>query len=346
MNDTADPDALKPLLARVADGHSLDEPEAEEAFGLLMTGVATSAQIGAFLMALRVRGETVPEITGAARVMRAKALTIQAPETAVDTCGTGGDAKGTYNISTAAALVVAGCGVPVAKHGNRALSSRSGSADVLTALGVNIDVGPEVEQAALAEAGLCFLMAPRHHSAMRHVGPTRQQLGTRTIFNLLGPLSNPAGTRRQVVGVYDGRWVEPLAEVLGRLGAVHAWVVHGEDGLDELTVTGPSQVAVWRGEHVTTFRITPEDLGLNRYPLSELRGGDATENAEALRAVLAGAPGAYRECVALNAGAALVVADQVPDLRAGVARANAAIDDGQAAAVLERLVAVTHRSAL
>ncbi|MBF0307183.1 MAG: anthranilate phosphoribosyltransferase, partial [Alphaproteobacteria bacterium] len=246
---------MKDMIARVADGRPLSEAEAEAAFEIIMSGDATPAQIGGFLMALRVRGETVEEIAGAARVMRAKALRVDAPEGAIDTCGTGGDGAGTYNVSTAAALVAAACGVPVAKHGNRALSSKSGSADVLTALGVKIDADVSLVREALWTAHIGFLMAPRHHNAMRHVAGPRVELGVRTLFNLLGPLSNPAGTRRQLIGVFAERWVRPLAEVLGRLGAERAWVVHGSDGLDELTTTGPSLVAEWRNGHLTTFEI-------------------------------------------------------------------------------------------
>src|SRR5690242_20030911 len=248
---TAETGDLKALIAHVAQGRRLSEGEAEAAFDIIMSGAATPSQMGAFLMALRVRGETVDEITGAARIMRAKAVAIHAPPGTIDTCGTGGDASGSFNISTASALVVAGCGVPVAKHGNRALSSKSGSADVLTALGVNIDADLRLVERAIREAKIGFLMAPRHHTAMRHVGPTRVELGTRTIFNILGPLSNPAGTKRQVVGVFSPQWVRPMAEVLGKLGAERAWVVHG-DGLDELTTAGTTFVAEWRDGVVTT----------------------------------------------------------------------------------------------
>src|SRR5439155_3640220 len=250
---------------------------------------ATPSQMGAFLMALRVRGESVDEITGAARIMRLKALTIDAPPGTIDTVGTGGDASGTFNISTATALVVAGCGVPVAKHGNRAFSSKSGAADVLSALGVNIDADMAIVRRCLWEIGMCFLMAPRHHSAMRHVGPTRVELGTRTIFNLLGPLSNPAGTRRQIVGVFAPAWVEPLAQVLGNLGAERAWVMHGSDGLDELTTTGSSRVAECLDGKVRSFEVTPEQVGLQRARPEDLRGGDAASNARALRDLLGGA---------------------------------------------------------
>ena len=294
---------LKALLAHVAQGRSLGESEAEAAFDIIMSGDATPSQMGAFLMALRVRGETVDEITGAARIMRAKAVGIDAPPGTIDTCGTGGDASGSFNISTASALVVAGCGVPVAKHGNRALSSKSGSADVLTALGVNIDADLTIVRQCLWEVGLGFLMAPRHHSATRHVAPTRVELGTRTIFNLLGPLSSPAMARRQLVGVFAPEWVRPMAEVLGRLGAEHAWVVHG-DGLDELTTTGTTTVAAFADGKVETFEVAPEDFGLPRARLEDIRGGEPQHNAELMGDLLGGAEGPLRDVVLLNSGAA------------------------------------------
>ncbi len=336
---------MKAVLGRIAAGATLSEAEAEQVFTVIMSGDATPAQIGGLLMGLRVRGETVDEITGAARVMRAKALHVDAPPGAVDTCGTGGDGSGTFNISTAAAFVVAACGVPVAKHGNRALSSKSGSADVLAALGVKVDADLALVRESLWTTNLGFLMAPRHHNAMRHVGGARVELGTRTVFNLLGPLANPAGTRLQVVGVFADRWVRPLAEVLGRLGAERAWVVHGGDGLDELTTTGPSLVAEWRDGAVATFEVTPEAAGLARARPEDLKGGDATCNAAALTALLDGAPGPYRDIVLLNSAAALVVAGREPDLRAGAAAAAAAIDSRRAMAVLEKLVAITNREA-
>src|SRR2546423_2424827 len=263
---------LKPLLAEVAAGRRLSESDAETSFEIIMSGDATPSQMGAFLMGLRVRGETVDEITGAARIMRAKALMIDAPPGTIDTVGTGGDGAGTFNISTASGLVVAGCGVPVAKHGNRAFSSKSGAADVLSALGVNIEADVAIVRRCLWEIGFCFLMAPRHHSAMRHVGPTRVELGTRTIFNLLGPMSNPAGTRRQLVGVFAPEWVVPMAEVLGRLGAERAWVVHGS-GIDELTTAGGTNVAEVRDGAVRSFEGTPEEVGPSRVPPDPLKGG-------------------------------------------------------------------------
>src|SRR5580698_3783686 len=264
---------LRPLIGRVAAGERLTEAEAEEAFEIIMSGNATPSQLGGLLMGMRVRGESVDEITGAARIMRSKALTIDAPPGTIDTVGTGGDASGTFNISTATGLVVAGCGVPVAKHGNRAFSSRSGAADVLTALGVNIDADMAVVRRCLWEVGICFLMAPRHHSATRHVAPTRVELGTRTIFNLLGPLSNPALVKRLMVGVFAPEWVRPMAEVLGRLGAEHAWVVHGS-GLDEITTAGTTKVAECREGAVRELEVAPEDFGTARAELAQLKGGD------------------------------------------------------------------------
>jgi anthranilate phosphoribosyltransferase len=335
---------MKEVLGRIAAGATLSEIQAEEVFEVIMSGDATPAQIGALLMGLRVRGETVEEITGAARIMRAKALKIEAPEGSVDIVGTGGDEAGTYNISTAASFVVAACGVTVAKHGNRAVSSKSGASDVLTALGVNIDADFSLVSETLWQNNICFLMAPRHHNAMRHVAGPRGELGTRTIFNLLGPLSNPAGTRHQVVGVFAERWVEPLAHVLGRLGAEHAWVVNGSDGLDELTTTGPTKVAEVKGGAVRTFTVTPEEIGLTRAQPYELKGGDSTANAAALRALLGGAKGAYRDIVVLNSAAALVVAGKAAGLAHAARLAEAAIDEGKAAAVLDRMVAITNRS--
>ena len=343
-NNLAGPQ-FKTLLAQAADGCGLTQAQAEEAFEIIMSGQATPSQMGGFLMALRVRGETVDELVGAARVMRAKALRIPAPPGAIDTCGTGGDASGTYNISTGAALVVAACGVPVAKHGNRALSSRSGSADVLAALGVNLDADMSLVAESLRSNNIGFLMAPRHHAAMRHVGPTRVELGTRTIFNLLGPLSNPAGATRQLLGVFHRQWVKPLAEVLGLLGSERAWVVHGSDGLDELTTTGQSYVAELKNGKVTTFEVAPEDAGLKRASVEALKGGDPTANAGAIRDMLAGKPGAYRDIVLLNAAAALVIAGQAADLKAGVALAAEAIASGRAQATLDKLVATSRQTA-
>lgn len=332
---------LKALLGRVAAGELLGEGDAETAFDIMMSGNATPSQMGAFLMGLRVRGETVDEITGAAKAMRAKALHIEAPAGAIDTCGTGGDGSGTFNVSTATALVVAGAGVPVAKHGNRNLSSRSGSADILAALGVNIDADMALVKRSLWEAGIGFLMAPRHHSAMRHVGPTRVELGTRTIFNLLGPLSSPANAKRQLVGVFAPQWVRPMAEVLGKLGSERAWVVHGS-GLDELTTTGTTKIAALKDGAVSEIELTPEEVGLKRVTLAELRGGDPAQNAAAMRTLLGGAKGPLRDIVLLNAGAALLVAGKAGDLPHGMQLAAQSIDGGQAAKVLERLVEITN----
>ncbi|CAA7627798.1 Anthranilate phosphoribosyltransferase [Candidatus Terasakiella magnetica] len=334
---------MKEVLGRIAAGATLTETQAEEVFEVIMSGDATPAQIGGLLMALRVRGETVEEITGAARIMRAKALKMEAPEGAVDTCGTGGDGSGTYNISTAAAFVVAGCGVPVAKHGNRALSSKSGSADVLAALGIKVDADMSLVRESMFENNIGFLMAPRHHNAMRHVAGPRVELGTRTIFNLLGPLSNPAGATRQVMGVFAEQWVEPLARVLGRLGAEHAWVVHGSDGLDELTTTGPSKVAEFKKGEIRLFTVTPEEVGLARARPEQLKGGDAATNAAALKALLAGEKGAYRDIAVLNAAAALVVAGKAETLADAARLAEKAIDRGAASNALARMVAITNR---
>ncbi len=333
---------LKQLLAVAATGQVLTEAQAEAAFDIMMSGDATPSQMGGFLMALRVRGETVAEITGAVRAMRAKMLTIEAPEGAIDVCGTGGDATGTYNISTASQFVLAGCGVPVAKHGNRALSSKSGAADVLTTLGVNIDADMSLVQRALNEVGTCFLMAPRHHSAMRHVGPTRVELGTRTLFNLMGPLSSPARVKRQVVGVFSPDWAVPLAEVLKSLGHERAWVMHGADGMDELSTTGPSVVAELKDGEVRSFEVTPEQAGLPRATLADLKGGDGAQNARVLRAMLGGEHGPFRDAVLLGSAAGLIVAGKTEDLKQGVAMAAESVDSGRAKRALEGLIAITN----
>jgi anthranilate phosphoribosyltransferase len=333
---------FKALIAKVAGGKALSRAEAEAAFDVMMSGEATPSQMGAFVMALRVRGETVDEIAGAVSIMRAKMLRVEAPEGAIDVVGTGGDAAGTFNISTTTAFVVAGAGVPVAKHGNRALSSKSGAADVLAALGVKIDLGPEAVARCIREAGIGFMFAPAHHSAMKHVGPTRVEIGTRTIFNLLGPLSNPAGVRRMLVGVFASEWVEPLATALRDLGAESAWVVHGAGGIDEISVVGPAKVAALKDGVVETFTVSPEDVHMAFAPVEAIRGGDARHNAEALSEVLRGAPGAYRDTVLFNAAAALVVAGKAADLLDGVRRAAASIDEGEARRRLERLVAVSN----
>ena len=327
---------LKPVIARLAAGGTLAEAEAEAAFGLIMAGEATPAQIAGLLMALRVRGETVAELTGAVRAMRARMVAVQAPPGAMDIVGTGGDNAGSLNVSTAAALVVAGCGVPVAKHGNRALSSRSGAADVLAALGVNTDVPLDRLPAVLQRAGMVFLMAPRHHAALRHAAGPRVELGTRTIFNLLGPLANPARVARQLTGAFDAAWLRPMAETLGRLGTERAWVVHGQ-GLDEIALSGETRVVALENGTVREFTVSPEDAGLRRAPAEAVRGGAPAENAEALVALLGGTPGPYRDIVLLNAAAALVVAGRTGDLRDGAAQAARSIDSGAAAEVLAGL---------
>jgi anthranilate phosphoribosyltransferase len=333
-------DDFKPLLARLADGATLTDADAESFFAACLRGEPTPAQVAAAVTAMRLRGETVGEITACARAMRRAARALKHDFQVIDTCGTGGDGLHTYNISTAAALIAAGGGLKVAKHGNRALSSRSGSSDVLKALGVNLDATPAQSLRALETAGICFLFAPAHHGALRHVAPIRAELGFRTVFNLLGPLANPAGAQRQVLGVYDARWVEPLARVLGALGSERAWVVHG-CGLDELTTTGETQVAQWRDGGLRLFTLAPEAVGLPRAELAALRGGDPAHNAKALSDLLDGAPGPYRDIALLNAAAAFLVADQVETLREGVALGIEVIDSGRARAALDRLIAAT-----
>lgn len=334
-------DSLKPIIAKVADGRSLSVDEARSAFDIMMSDNATKSQIAGFLMALRVRGETVDEIRGAVTTMRAKMITVAAPEGAIDIVGTGGDNSGTYNVSTCAAFVAAGAGQPVAKHGNRSLSSKSGAADALTALGVNIEIGPALITRCINEAGLGFMFAPIHHAAMRYVGPSRVELGTRTIFNLLGPLSNPAGVKRQVVGVYDARWLMPLAETLRSLGSDHIWLVHG-DGLDELTTTAATQVVELKNGEITQFEVSPADAGLPVASLDALRGGDPDYNAAALMDVLDGARNAYRDIACLNAGAGLVVAGKAETIADGVVLAQQSIDSGAAKAVLDKVVAISN----
>jgi anthranilate phosphoribosyltransferase len=333
--------ALKPHIAKVAAGTALSFEEAREAFDIIMSGDATPGQIGGFLMALRVRGETVSEISGAVATMRAKMLRVDAPDGAIDIVGTGGDNSHSVNISTASAFVIAACGVPVAKHGNRGLSSQTGAADVLTALGVKIDIPPETIARCIRDTGVGFMFAPAHRPAMKHVGPTRVELGTRTIFNLLGPLSNPAGVVRQMVGVFLPEWIMPVAETLKALGADHAWVVHG-DGYDEITTTGETEVAELVGGEIRCFTLTPEAVGLKRHTKEELRGGDAAYNAQALRDMLGGAAGAYRDTVLMNAGAGLVVAGRATTLADGVATAAQAIDSGRALKMLDRLVEISN----
>jgi len=335
-------DDFKALIAKAATGASLSRDEAARGFDRMMSGEATPSQMGALLMALRVRGETVDEITGAVTVMREKMLRVAAPPDAIDVVGTGGDASGSYNISTCAAFIVAGAGVPVAKHGNRALSSRSGAADVLAALGVKIELPPDGVGRCIREAGIGFMFAPAHHPAMKNVGPTRVELGTRTIFNLLGPLSNPAGVKRQMVGVFSRQWIEPLANVLKNLGSDNAWVVHGSDGLDEITSAGTTYVAALENGGVRTFEIAPEDVGVARAMPEMLRGGDADQNARALLDVLRGKKGAFRDVALMNAAAGLVVAGRAKDLKQGFALAAKSTDSGEAEGRLDRLIAVSN----
>lgn len=332
---------LKPFINKVAMGTPLTRDEAEQAFTIMMSGQATPAQIGGFLMSLRVRGETIDEITGAVASMRKKMLRVDAVKNAVDIVGTGGDQSGSYNVSTATAFVVAGAGIPVGKHGNRALSSKSGAADALAALGVNIDASPELIGRCIKEVGLGFMFAPTHHSAMRHVGSARVELGTRTIFNILGPLSNPAGLTKQLIGVFSPEWVLPIAKVLQGLGSKSLWVVHGS-GLDELTTAGETQVAALKDGELTTFTVTPEDAGLKRVTIEALKGGDPQHNARALRAVLDGEHGAYRDIVLLNAAATFIIAGKADTLKDGVKIAEASIDEGKAKAKLEELIKVSN----
>ncbi|MEH0194744.1 anthranilate phosphoribosyltransferase [Caulobacter sp. CCNWLY153] len=334
-------DAFKPLLAKLADGQTLSEDDAEVFFSACLRGEPTPAQVAAAVTAMRLRGETVGEIAACARAMRRAAVHLEHPYDVVDVCGTGGDGLHTLNISTAVGFVAAGGGLKVAKHGNRAVTSKSGTADVLAALGVNIDASLAQQRAALDSVGICFLFAQSHHGAMKHVAPIRQQLGFRTIFNLLGPLTNPAGAKRQVVGVSAPRFVEPIARALGALGAERAWSVHG-GGMDELTITGETEVAEWREGAIRLFTITPEAVGLQRASLAEITGGDPAFNAAALTRLLDGETGAYRDIVLLNAAAAFLVADKVETLREGVELAGAVLDDGRAKAALAGLVSATN----
>ncbi len=335
-------DEFKALIAKVATGASLTRQEAASAFDRMMSGEATPSQMGALLMALRVRGETVDEITGAVTTMRAKMLAVKAPPDAVDVVGTGGDASGSFNISTCAAFIVAGAGVPVAKHGNRALSSKSGAADVLQALGVKIDLSADQIGHCIRDAGIGFMFAPAHHPAMKNVGPTRVELGTRTIFNLLGPLSNPASVKRQMIGTFSKQWVEPMAQVLKNLGSETVWVVHGSDGLDEITTSGPTSVAALAKGKIDTFEIKPGDIGVPRAKPEALRGGDAEHNARALLDVLKGKASAFRDVALFNAAAALVVAGKATDLKGGADIARKSIDSGEAEGRLDRLIAVSN----
>lgn len=335
---SGDIDDFRGLLAKVGNGQSLTIAEAERAFDIMTSGNATPAQMGAFLMGLKVRGETAQELAGGARALRAKMQAVKAPAGAIDIVGTGGDHHGTYNVSSCSAFVVAGTGVPVAKHGNRAFTSKSGSADVLSALGIGLELSIETLERALAEAGVCFLMAPRHHGAMRNVAGPRVELApSRTIFNLLGPMSNPALVKRQLVGVFDRRWLRPVAEALGTLGLDRALVVHGQDGMDELTTTTASWAALLDNGKVTEIEIAPEEIGVPRASLADLKGGDAVHNAEAIEKVLGGQKGAFRDIVLLNSAAALLVAGKAKDLKEGAALAAQSIDSGKAAAALATL---------
>ncbi|MEX0349573.1 MAG: anthranilate phosphoribosyltransferase [Paracoccaceae bacterium] len=333
-------DVLKPLIDAAANG-PLTRAQAEEAFQILFDGEATPSQIGGLLMALRTRGETVDEYAAAAAVMRAKCHKVAAPEGAMDIVGTGGDGKGTLNISTATAFVVAGADVVVAKHGNRNLSSKSGAADALGQMGINVMIGAEVAEKALKEAGICFMMAPMHHPAIAHVMPTRQELGTRTIFNILGPLTNPAGVKRQLTGAFSRDLIRPMAETLGQLGSDRAWLVHGSDGTDELTITGISWVAALEDDAVKDVELHPEDAGLPVHDFEEIIGGSPEENAKAFNALLDGAPSAYRDAVLLNAAAALVIAEKASDLREGVEIAAESIDSGKARDKISALAKIT-----
>jgi anthranilate phosphoribosyltransferase len=331
-------DQFKPIIAKIATGSPLNRAEAEQAFGVMLSGESTLAQTGAFLMALRVRGETVDEITGAATAMRQRMLAVKAPADAIDIVGTGGDNSGSLNISTLASLITASCGVTVAKHGNRAASSKSGSADVLTELGVTVGLSVNGLEACLKEANVCFMFAPSHHASMRHVGPVRVELGTRTIFNLLGPLCNPAGVKRQVLGVFSESWIEPLAYVMKSLGSEKVWVVHGSDGLDEITNTGPTHVAALDQGAIKTFVVTPEDFGLKRSMPEDIKGNDAAYNAKALRDVIEGKRNAYRDIAVMNAAAGLIVAHKTQSLKEAAEIAEGALDDGRVRHVLETLI--------
>lgn len=333
---------LKEAINQLANGQSLSRKETHAVFNIIMSGEATETQIGGILMAMRVRGETEDEFAGAIDALRAVMLPVDAPDNAIDIVGTGGDAKGSYNISTCTAIVTASCGVPVAKHGNRSLSSKSGASDCLTALGVNIDLSPSQITDCIDEAGIGFMFAPAHHSAMRYVGPSRVELGTRTIFNLLGPMCNPASVKRQLLGVFAPQWVLTAAKVAQKLGSEKLWVVHGQ-GFDEVTITGTTQVAELVDGSVKTFEINPSDFGFDVASESAIAGGDATENAKALREVLDGKPSAYRNMVIMNTACSLVIADKAKDLQDAAAQASAAIDTGAAMATLDKLVEISNQ---
>lgn len=331
-------DDFKPFIAKVATGATLSREEARDAFDTILSGEVTNAQAAAFLMALRVRGETIEEIAGAVGAMRGKMLPVKAPADAIDIVGTGGDSSGSYNVSTLASIITAACGVPVAKHGNRAASSRSGAADVLTALGVKVGLDATGTERCIREAGVGFMFAPTHHASMRHVAPVRTELGTRTIFNLLGPLANPAGVKRQLIGAFSETWLEPMVKVLASLGSTRVWAVHGSDGLDEITTTGPTRVVSLENGKVESFTISPADIGLSPARPEDLRGGEPEQNAAALNAVLAGEKTAFRDIAAFNAAAALLVAGKATDLKDGFAQAAAALDSGKAKATLAALI--------
>ena len=333
-------DAMKPLIYAASEG-PLSRSQAEEAFEIIFTGEATPAQLGGLLMAMRARGEAVSEYAAAASVMRAKCATVKAPDGAMDIVGTGGDGMGTLNISTAAAFVVAGAGVPVAKHGNRNLSSKSGAADLQSQMGIEVMIGPELVEKALSEVGIGFMMAPMHHPAMKHVMPVRMELGSKTIFNILGPLTNPAGVKRQLTGAFAIDLIFPMAETLQQLGSEAAWLVHGADGTDEISISGPTSAAILKDDHISSAEIHPEDAGLPVHPFRDILGGTPEDNARAFRALLDGAPGAYRDAVLLNSAAALVIADKASDLVEGVALAARSIDSGKAREKVEGLARVT-----
>ena len=335
-------DDFKPFIAKVATGATLSREEARDAFDTILSGEVTNAQSAAFLMALRVRGETIDEIAGAVGAMRGKMLTVKAPADAIDIVGTGGDSSGSYNVSTLASIITAACGVPVAKHGNRAASSRSGAADVLTALGVKVGLEAAGTERCIREAGVGFMFAPTHHASMRHVAPVRTELGTRTIFNLLGPLSNPAGVKRQLIGAFSETWLEPMVKVLASLGSTRVWAVHGSDGLDEITTTGPTRVVSLENGKIESFSINPADVGLDLARPEDLRGGTPEENAAALNAALDGGKTAFRDIAAFNAAAGLLVAGKASDLKDGFAQATAALDSGKAKAVLAKLIAISN----
>jgi anthranilate phosphoribosyltransferase len=333
------------LLKRLVAGERLETGDSSLAFGAIMSGEVSPARMAGFLTALAMRKPSIEEIVGAVRAMRGAMRTIRAPEGAIDLCGTGGDGLGTLNVSTAAAFAVAGCGVPVAKHGNRNMSSQTGTADVLEVLGVKVDLEPAAAEDCLNETGFCFLFAPAYHTAMRHVAPVRRELGFRTVFNLLGPLSNPAGVKRQLMGVFAEEWTEPLAQVLRELGTEAAWLVHGADGMDEISLSGPTRVAELADGAVASREVRPEDAGIAPAPLDRLKGGNAQENATAIRDLLSGAPSAFRDVVLLNAAGALVVAGKAKDLRSGAVLAAQSIDEGRARDVLTRAAAFCARQA-